>query len=100
MDKIAFTQRLTGKYSYGIWLQPLFWVLLSQLLWYKKIAKKYNVDNYVFLLINYDNRLMKIHVNTFLDGDKITKNLSYNNPTTAQELKLALKAVNKKRQKN
>ena len=39
MDKIAFTQRLTGKYSYGIWLQPLFWVLLSQLLWYKKIAK-------------------------------------------------------------
>lgn len=38
MDKIAFTQRLTGKYSFGIWLQPLFWVFLSQLLWYKKIA--------------------------------------------------------------
>ena len=39
MDKIAFIQRLTGKYSFGIWLQPLFWVLLSQLLWYKRIAK-------------------------------------------------------------
>ncbi|WP_405396331.1 hypothetical protein [Maribacter sp. Asnod2-G09] len=38
MDKIAFTQRLTGKYSFGIWLQPLFWVFLSQLLWYKKIT--------------------------------------------------------------
>lgn len=31
-DKLRLTQRLTGPYSFGIWLQPLFWVILTQLL--------------------------------------------------------------------
>ncbi|SIR21945.1 hypothetical protein SAMN05421797_10837 [Maribacter ulvicola] len=51
MDKIAFVQRLTGKYSYGVWLQPLFWLLLSQLLWYKKIAK--NIFYRLFLSLMF-----------------------------------------------
>jgi len=31
-EKLRLTQRLTGPYSFGIWLQPLFWVILTQLL--------------------------------------------------------------------
>jgi hypothetical protein len=29
-EKMQFIQRLTGKYSFGIWLQPLFWLILTQ----------------------------------------------------------------------
>jgi hypothetical protein len=32
IDRLGFKKRLTGPYSFGIWLQPLFWVLLTQLL--------------------------------------------------------------------
>ncbi|MFG6688046.1 hypothetical protein ACGK9U_15835 [Mariniflexile sp. HNIBRBA6329] len=39
MDKIAFNQRLTGPYWYGYWLQTLFWLLLTQLLWIKPLKK-------------------------------------------------------------
>jgi hypothetical protein len=28
----SFADRLTGTYSFGIWLQPLFWLILTQLL--------------------------------------------------------------------
>ncbi|HCQ11742.1 MAG TPA: hypothetical protein DIU01_00410, partial [Flavobacterium sp.] len=38
-QKIQFIQRLTGKYSFGLWLQPLFWVLLTQLLRIKLVRK-------------------------------------------------------------
>lgn len=31
-EKIEFIQRLTGKYSFGIWGQPVFWLALTQLL--------------------------------------------------------------------
>ncbi len=31
-QKAQFVQRLTGKYSFGLWLQPLFWVVLTQML--------------------------------------------------------------------
>jgi len=43
----------------------------------KQIANKYNEENYVFLLINYDNKLMRIYVKTSLEENKISKNLSY-----------------------
>lgn len=31
-EKNEFIQRLTGKYSFGIWAQPVFWLILTQLL--------------------------------------------------------------------
>jgi len=30
--KILYAQRLTGPYSFGLWFQPLFWLMLTQLL--------------------------------------------------------------------
>lgn len=39
MDKIAFNQRLIGPYWYGYWLQPIFWLLLTQLLWINTLKK-------------------------------------------------------------
>lgn len=39
MDKIAFNQRLTGPYWFGYWLQPLFWIVLTQLLWIKALQQ-------------------------------------------------------------
>ncbi len=32
IEKTDYLQRLTGKYWFGYWLQPLFWILLTQLL--------------------------------------------------------------------
>jgi hypothetical protein len=31
-EKTQFIRRLTGPYSFGYWFQPLFWVMLTQLL--------------------------------------------------------------------
>ena len=39
MDKMAFNQRLTGPYWFGYWLQPLFWIVLTQLLWIKALQQ-------------------------------------------------------------
>lgn len=39
LDKIAFNQRLIGPYWFGYWLQPLFCILLTQLLWIKSLRK-------------------------------------------------------------
>ena len=30
-EKTQFIRRLTGQYSFGYWLQPLFWLILTQL---------------------------------------------------------------------
>lgn len=38
-EQHQFTQRLTGPYGVGIWLQSLFWVGLSQLLRVKRLRK-------------------------------------------------------------
>ncbi len=32
LEKEEFVRRLTGKYSFGIWLQPVFWLTITQLL--------------------------------------------------------------------
>jgi hypothetical protein len=32
IEKNEFTQRLIGKYSFGIWAQPVFWLTITQLL--------------------------------------------------------------------
>lgn len=40
IEKEEYYGHLTGKYSYGIWIQPIFWFLLTQL--YRiKIIRKY-----------------------------------------------------------
>ncbi|MBP8157626.1 MAG: hypothetical protein KAX93_04545, partial [Flavobacterium sp.] len=37
--KLSYKQRLTGPYSFGLWLQPLFWLLLTQLLRIRLVRK-------------------------------------------------------------
>lgn len=38
-EKAQFIKRLTGKYSFGLWLQPLFWLGLTQLLRFQFVRK-------------------------------------------------------------
>lgn len=38
-DKISMLNRIFGKYWFGFWIQPLFWVVITQLLRFKKIRK-------------------------------------------------------------
>ena len=38
-QKAQFIQRLTGKYTFGIWFQPLFWFGLTQLLRFQFVKK-------------------------------------------------------------
>lgn len=38
-EKTQFLQRLTGEYSFGIWFQPLFWVVLTQLLRFRFVRR-------------------------------------------------------------
>lgn len=38
-EKTKFLGRLTGEYSFGIWLQPLFWLIITQLIRFNIIRK-------------------------------------------------------------
>ena len=38
-EKTQFLGRLTGEYSFGIWLQPLFWLIITQLIRFNIIKK-------------------------------------------------------------
>ena len=38
-DKISMLNRIFGKYWFGFWIQPLLWVVITQLLRFKKIRK-------------------------------------------------------------
>ncbi|MEY2630528.1 MAG: hypothetical protein RLZZ469_1425 [Bacteroidota bacterium] len=38
-EKAQFLGRLTGEYSFGIWLQPLFWLIITQLIRFNIIKK-------------------------------------------------------------
>ncbi len=38
-DRTLLLSRMFGKYSFGIWIQPLIWVLMTQLLRFKTIRK-------------------------------------------------------------
>lgn len=38
-EKTLFLARLTGEYSFGIWLQPLFWLITTQLIRFNIIKK-------------------------------------------------------------
>lgn len=40
-------------------------------------AKKYNVKDYVFALMNYEDKKLNIHLKTNFNQNKISKNLSY-----------------------
>lgn len=46
LEKTSYVQRLTGKYWFGYWLQPLFWILLTQLLRIRLLRK-----NLIFRII-------------------------------------------------
>jgi len=38
-EKMQFLGRLTGEYSFGIWFQPLFWLMITQLIRFNIIRK-------------------------------------------------------------
>jgi len=42
------------------------------------LVDKYDVNNYVFALMDYQNTKLNIHVKTNFNGNKISKNFSYN----------------------
>ncbi|TGV00218.1 hypothetical protein EM932_20575 [Flavivirga rizhaonensis] len=45
-EKTEYYERLTGKYAYAIWIQPIFWFLLTQA--YRiKFIKKYLINRII-----------------------------------------------------
>lgn len=50
IEKTKYIERLTGRYSYGVWVQPFFWFLLTQL--YRiNFIKKYLIFRIFFSLL-------------------------------------------------
>ena len=41
------------------------------------LVNKYNIDNYVFTLMNYENNKLKIYLKTSFEGNNVSKNFSY-----------------------
>ena len=40
-------------------------------------VKQYNIRNYIFALMNYDNNKLNVHIKTNFNDNKISKNISY-----------------------
>jgi hypothetical protein len=45
-EKTEYYERLTGKYAYAIWIQPIFWFLLTQA-YHIKFIKKYLINRII-----------------------------------------------------
>ena len=62
------------------------------------LVNKYNVKNYVFVLMDYNNTELSMHVKTNLDNNKINKNFLYtlNNINNEDELNLISKELKMK----
>ena len=41
------------------------------------LVGKYNINNYAFALINYENNKLKIYLKTNFEGNYVSKNFSY-----------------------
>ena len=54
----------------------------------KNLVNKYNIDNYVFSLMSYENSKLKIYLNTNFENNKISKNISYDLSSFNDEKKL------------
>ena len=54
----------------------------------ENLVNKYNIDNYVFSLMSYENSKLKIYLNTNFDNNKISKNISYDLSSFNDEKKL------------
>ena len=54
------------------------------------LVSKYDINNYVFVLMGYNNKELSMHVKTNLDNNKVNKNFSYilNNINDEDELNL------------
>ncbi|WMI68217.1 hypothetical protein [Mangrovimonas sp. YM274] len=49
-EKVEYINRLTGKYAYAIWIQPIFWFLLTQT--YRiRFIKKYLINRIIISLL-------------------------------------------------
>jgi len=52
------------------------------------LVNKYDIKNYVFTLIDYQNKKLNIHVKTNFNNNKINKNFLYNLENINDKLKL------------
>ena len=52
------------------------------------LANKYNIKNYVFALLDYRNKQLNIYLKTNLDGNEMSKNISYKLSNIKDESKL------------
>ena len=61
-------------------------------------VNKYNIKNYAFLIINYDNQRLNIHIKTNFEGNKMSKNISYELNNIRDKVKLNLILIDMKKQ--
>lgn len=67
-EQLAFKDRLRGKYSFGIWLQPLFWGLISQLYRFEFFAK-YLLNRWLISLLFFLSFERLVIIGTSLHRD-------------------------------
>lgn len=62
LEKTSYLQRLTGKYWFGYWLQPIFWIFLSQLLRIKFLRKNliYRVFMSLMFILTFERLIIII----------------------------------------
>ena len=60
-----------------------------------KFVNKYDIENYVFILMDYNNEKLNVHIKTSLDKNKINKNLLYKikNIENEKELEIVLRSL-------
>lgn len=60
-----------------------------------KFVNKYNIENYVFILMDYNNEKLNVHIKTSLDKNKISKNFLYKikNIENEKELEIVLRSL-------
>ena len=77
-EKAEYYGHLTGKYSYGIWIQPIFWFLLTQL--YRiKFIKKYLFFRIVISLLFVVTYERFVIIMTSLHRDYLPSSWTLNN---------------------
>lgn len=64
-DKIYMLNRIFGKYWFGFWIQPLLWVVITQLLRFKKIRKNIIIRLFFSLLLMVSIERMVIIYTSF-----------------------------------
>lgn len=92
IEKSAFQQRLFGVYWFGFWLQPLFWIFLTQLLRIK-ILRKSLIYRLVLSLLFYFTFERIVILTTSLHKDYLPDSWGLEFSTTEIILGLTAKTI-------